>query len=178
MTLLDHLRLMARYNVWMNDKVYETAARLSPDDLAADRGAFFGSVINTLNHIAVADILWMQRFRDHPAARPALDAVLAMPGPASLDALLETDLARLRSLRTVLDTALSDFVAGLDEAGLDVVLTYRRTEGDPNAKPLGPVLGHLFNHQTHHRGQITTLFSQLGEDVGVTDLNALVPSVH
>jgi uncharacterized damage-inducible protein DinB len=101
-----------------------------------------------------------------------------MPGPASLDAVLETDLARLRALRTVLDTALSDFVAALDEAGLDVVLTYRRTEGDPNAKPLGPVLGHLFNHQTHHRGQITTLFSQFGEDVGVTDLNALVPSVH
>ncbi|HUG63046.1 MAG TPA: DinB family protein [Methylomirabilota bacterium] len=176
MTFLDHARLMATYNTWMNRKLYDTAAHLEPSELARERGAFFGSILGTMNHLAVADILWLQRFRNHPAARPALDTVLALPSPTSLDQILETDLAKLRALRVTLDRAFEDFVATLDEAGLDVVVSYARGGGERQAKLLGPVLGHVFNHQTHHRGQLSTLLSQVGLDIGVTDLNALIPS--
>ena len=177
MTLLDHLRLMARYNAWMNEKAYDAAARLSPEEAARDRGAFFGSVLGTLNHLMVADLIWCHRFAPHPAASPALDPVLAMARPDALDQTITPDLAALRAMRRPIDAALVDFVAALDEDGTDRPITYVRTDGGSQTKPLGPVLCHLFNHQTHHRGQLSTLLTQAGVDIGVTDLNALVPAL-
>lgn len=176
MRYLDQLRLMAAYNIWMNDKVYDAAARLSPEDLAADRGAFFGSILGTLNHLCVTDMMWVHRFRDFPAASPALASVLALQKPTRLDQRLEDDLGRLRALRATLDRALADFVAAVADDDLDTAFSYTRANGERQRKTLGPILGHLFNHQTHHRGQITTLLSQAGQDVGVTDLLALIPA--
>jgi uncharacterized damage-inducible protein DinB len=176
-TLLDHFRLMATYNAWMNGKLYDAAAKLSADELARDRGAFFGSILGTLNHVAVADILWLKRFESHPAARPALDRVLAMHRPAALDEPLAADLGGLRGIRDDLDRAIVALMQALDEPGLDLALSYRRTEGEPQKKQVAPVLAHVFNHQTHHRGQATTLLCQAGVDVGVTDLNALTPNL-
>jgi DinB family. len=79
--MLEHLRLLSRYNQWMNDKLYNTAAQLPADELARDRGAFFGSLQGTLSHIMVADIIWLQRFSEHPAQHPALDPIRAMSKP-------------------------------------------------------------------------------------------------
>jgi len=76
MDILAHIRLLAQYNQWMNDKVYEAAAKLDPAALEADRGAFFGSVLGTLNHIMVGDAIWLQRLGTHPAAHRALDVML------------------------------------------------------------------------------------------------------
>ena len=72
MDLLKHIRLLARYNEWMNAKLYETAAPLSPEQLAQNRGAFFGSVLGTLNHVMVGDIIWLKRLGTHPAAHRSL----------------------------------------------------------------------------------------------------------
>lgn len=177
MTFADHVRLMARYNQWMNGRLYDAVARLDPAERAAPRGAFFGSVMGTLNHLMVADLMWISRFAAHPAARPALDGPLALPVPTRLDETLFTDLDAMRATRDMIDAALIAFTEGLDEPDFDVVLSYRRANGAAERKPLGPVLSHVFNHQTHHRGQITTLMSQAGIDVGVTDVNALVPSL-
>lgn len=177
MTFADHLRLMARYNAWMNGKAFEAAGRLDPEELSRDRGAFFGSVLGTLNHLMVADVLWSHRFGSHPAARPALGPILAMARPESLDQTLFEDIASLRTARVAIDAALVDFVGGLTDADLTSTFAYERTDGERLEKPLGPVLAHLFNHQTHHRGQLSTLLTQAGVDIGVTDLNALIPSV-
>lgn len=176
MLMADHFRLMARYNAWMNEKAYEAAGRLDPADIARDRRAFFGSILGTLNHLMVADILWLHRFIVHPKSRPALDPVLAMSRPTALDQCLHDDLASLATDRRRIDGALTEFVEGLDEPALDMVITYSRTDGEVQSKPLGPVLAHLFNHQTHHRGQVSTLLTQAGVDIGVTDLNALIPN--
>src|SRR3546814_11908790 len=78
MPTLADLRLLADYNAWINPRLYQAAA-LPAADAAAPRGAFFGSLLGTLNHIAVGDILWLTRFADHPAGYPALDPVRVLP---------------------------------------------------------------------------------------------------
>lgn len=178
MSRTAHFTLLAHYNEWMNHKLYEAAATLPPGELAADRGAFFGSLLATLNHIAVADTIWLKRFASHPRFATALAPVTALPTPAALDQPLCDTLAGLRARRAWLDQAIKDWVATLDEAGLDAVISYRRFNGESNNRPLGLLLLHFFNHQTHHRGQATTLLSQAGVDVGATDLLVLVPEAE
>ena len=74
MDVLGHIGLLARYNQWMNDKLYRTAAQLSADQLAQDRAAFFGSILGTLNHLLVGDIMWLQRLATHPAAHAVVES--------------------------------------------------------------------------------------------------------
>lgn len=95
MTTCSHIVLMASYNRWMNAILYETAGKLSPQELAADRKAFFGSLIGTLNHIVVGDTIWLKRFATHPSNHPALDSIRKLRTPSSLDELLFTDIGGL-----------------------------------------------------------------------------------
>ncbi|AOY00405.1 DinB family protein [Jeongeupia sp. USM3] len=205
------LALMARYNAHMNAKLYAAAASLPEAELMRDRGAYFGSLFATLNHLVVADILWLKRFAAHPrggvngqtSAHPrggsngltsvhprggsnglatahpgehtkALAPVVALPMPAGLDAIVCADLASLAALRSVLDHAIGSWIGGLSLALLAETLHYTRANGVACQKRLGDVLLHFFNHQTHHRGQASTLLCQAGVDLGVTDLAPLI----
>lgn len=94
-----HIVLMAEYNEWMNDKLYAAAACLSAEALAQDRGAYFGSVLGTLNHLVAADTVWLQRFAQHPSSPAVLGTVADWPQPASLDHRLFEDFAALREHR-------------------------------------------------------------------------------
>jgi uncharacterized damage-inducible protein DinB len=165
---------MARYNRWMNGRMFDAAARLGDAELAADKGAFFGSILGTLNHVAVADTIWLRRFAQHPAAFPALAVVAALPRPASLRDVLAPDLAGLRELRQRLDDLVLRWVAELRPEHLASELSYANMAGVVSRRDFGALLQHFFNHQTHHRGQVSTLLFQSGVDVGVTDLLALV----
>ena len=169
--------LLAEYNRWMNAKVYEAAARLDAAALAADRGAYFGSILGTLNHLVAADLIWLGRFDQHPARPAALDALAAWPAPAALNHLLYPDFAELRERRRRLDALIQDWAGALREPDLDVPLEYRNTKGVLARREFGSLVVHLFNHQTHHRGQVTTLLTQAGQDVGVTDLLMLMPNL-
>lgn len=167
--------LMAGYNRWMNDRVFEAAATLDDAQLAADKGAFFGSILATLNHIAVADSIWLHRFARHPAAFTALDAIAGFPSPTSLTQSLAPDLAALRHYRRQLDELIARWVPELQPEHLSVDITYANLAGVESRKNFGLLLTHFFNHQTHHRGQVSTLLFQSGVDIGVTDLLAFVP---
>ncbi|MBC3948753.1 DinB family protein [Pseudomonas folii] len=177
MTRLDHLQLMARYNLWMNDKLYFAAASLPTEALSADRNAFFGSILGTLNHLLVADTIWLKRFARHPAGFPALDGVCGLRDPQALNEQMFNNLAELTAQRRRMDQAIIDWAAELEEDDLDVVLHYTNTAGVPAARNFYGLLIHFFNHQTHHRGQATTLLTQAGADVGSTDLLGLIPSL-
>jgi uncharacterized damage-inducible protein DinB len=170
----EHIKLMATYNEWMNAKVYDAAGRLSADELAMNRGAFFGSILGTLNHIMVGDRVWLSRFANHPAKHAALDPLRTLTAPTSLDQILYTDFQALKDHRVALDTVIKEWVATLTDADLDRTLHYASMKGTVFKKPFGSLLMHFFNHQTHHRGQATTLLSQAGQDVGVTDLLVLI----
>lgn len=170
----QHVRLMAQYNQWMNAKVYQAALGLPEAEQVADRKAFFGSLLGTLNHLMVGDTLWLQRFASHPADYAALAPVRDLPAPAGLEQILFADFQALYAHRQWLDQLILDWTAVIDESDLDHVLAYRNSKGVPAQKPFFSLLMHFFNHQTHHRGQVTTLLAQAGVDVGVTDLVALI----
>ncbi|WP_257385205.1 DinB family protein [Tahibacter caeni] len=167
--------LMAGYNRWMNDRVFEATATLDDATLAADKGAFFGSILGTLNHIAVADSIWLHRFAQHPASFAALGAMSAFPLPTSLTQSLAPDLAALRGYRRQLDELIERWVPELTQEQLSADLTYANLADVRTSKNFSLLLQHFFNHQTHHRGQVTTLLFQSGVDVGVTDLLAFAP---
>ncbi|PIO98347.1 Protein dinB [uncultured Pleomorphomonas sp.] len=176
MSSLDHFRLMAPYNAWMNTKIYDTAERLTAEELARDRNAFFGSILGTLNHLVASDLIWFGRLAGHPPFAGRID-LAGLPQPTSVRFAVAEELSGLRPIRERIDRLVIGFVDGLSDADIAEALDYRRTDGTRQHKVLASVLSHIFNHQTHHRGQVTTLLTQAGVDVGVTDLLALIPDV-
>lgn len=173
--LKNDCEIFARYNTAMNKSLYTCAAQLDAAALALDRGAFFGSILGTLNHIMVADIIWLKRFASHPAGFSALQVMVDFPAPKALNEILYPAMAPLLYQRRALDNIISAWVQELNDEVLASALSYTNLRGEVIKKNLGFLLLHFFNHQTHHRGQITTLFSQMGIDVGVTDLFVSIP---
>jgi uncharacterized damage-inducible protein DinB len=156
-----HVRTMAAYNRAMNERVYEACAKLTDAERKRDAGAFFKSIHGTLNHLLVGDTVWMGRFNGRPTVI------------RSLDQELHADFQELRTHRVAMDESIVEWVGGLDAAKLSGELTYVSVAGNRTSTfPLWFALTHFFNHQTHHRGQVTTLLSQQGVDPGVTDLIA------
>ena len=170
------LVLFAQYNQQMNRRLYDCVTAMPAEQVMADQGAFFGSIFNTLNHILVGDIIWLNRFSQHPAGFAALSTfstpanINQWPKPTSLDAILFDDLVSLTKARHNMDAILLAFTEQLTVEHLASSLTYRNTKGDTFTKPFGPLVLHLFNHQTHHRGQVSTLINQAGVDLGMTDM--------
>jgi uncharacterized damage-inducible protein DinB len=177
MNRIQHLCLMAEYNQWMNTKLYEAAMTLPDHELVADRKAFFGSILGTLNHLVLADTIWLKRFATHSANYPALETVRNLPTPTNLDQRMFSDLKSLYKQRKLLDAAIVEWTKTISEGDLDSLLRYSNMKGVAAQKNYFSLIVHLFNHQTHHRGQATTLLSQAGVDVGVTDLVALIPNI-
>ncbi len=167
---------MAEYNEWINTKLYEVAMGLPGEELIADKKAFFSSILGTLNHLVVVDTLWLKRFATHPAQYPALERVRNLPNPTSLDQLLYTDIQSLAKHRRSLDQVITEWAYSITDHDLNHVLQYVNIKGVAANKNFFSLLMHFFNHQTHHRGQATTLLSQANVDVGVTDLLALIPN--
>lgn len=174
MPLCNDIILLARYNATMNRQVYDAAATLPHEALVADRGAFFGSLLGTLNHLAAADTIWLTRFAGHPTAFRALDTLRGGVVPTDLRQSYGESLALLRVQRERLDAVITALAGEVGESDLAQVLVYRNTRGVAFSKPFGSLLLHLFNHQTHHRGQASTLLTQAGVDIGVTDLLMLI----
>jgi len=145
-----HFKRLAGYNRWANERLYDCAAGLDPAALALDRGAFFGSILNTLNHILVGDRTWMHRFTG------------AGPLPTRLDDVPYPDFADLRAAREAEDARIIAYIDGMSETALDATLSYRNVAGEPQEFPLQPLIAHFFNHQTHHRGQVHAMLSQAG----------------
>ena len=165
---LEQYTLLADYNRWMNTKVYAAASRLTAVEVAAERGAFFGSILGTLNHLVVADTVWLKRFANMPDSE-VLAPIAELPTPTALNMLKFAELAALREHRHWLDGKISVWIGGLEESALAQPLRYTNMQGSSLTRPLATLLTQFFNHQTHHRGQVTTLLTQAGQDVGVTD---------
>jgi uncharacterized damage-inducible protein DinB len=152
----------ARYNRWMNETLYAVAGKLTGEERRRDLGAFFRSVHRTLNHLLLADRIWLARF----------GAGLA-PQFSSLGDELYDDFVVLRAERAKTDADLERWAATLTPELLAAPLSYRSSRGE-FTHPLWYAVSHLFNHQTHHRGQVTTLLMQLGHDPGLTDMLAML----
>lgn len=154
-----HFVMFARYNAWANARLYDAADELSDEALRRDEGAFFRSLHGTLNHLLVADVLWMARFRGWPQPKIPLDGIMHEP------------LADLRAAREAQDDDILGWVEGLSEADLEAEITYTTVTGPTTmTQALAPALSHFFNHQTHHRGQAHMILTRLTGDAPPLDL--------
>lgn len=147
--VISRYRGLAAYNRWANGRLYAAARALSDEQYRADGGAFFGSVHGTLNHLLGTDRIWMRRITGTGDA------------PNRLDAILFDTLAELETARYMEDKRIIGLVDTLSDCVLRAELSYSTSSGQAIQQPLAGVLDHLFNHQTHHRGQVHCLIGGL-----------------
>lgn len=172
---IDNYRFLARYNRWFNHKLYAACEQLSDEERKRDRGAFFRSIHGTLNHLVWGDRLWLRRFASQGVAFPSLEgSLLDVPEGAVHATVLYEDWPVLRAQRAQLDAAIEAWVEEMPSDFPLRTMAYANTRGVARQHPAWKALTHFFNHQTHHRGQVTALLAQAGIDPGVTDLIALV----
>ena len=175
MGLKNHFEIMAQYNQRINSQLFSTAMELKYVELERNMGAFFDSVIGTLNHIFIGDIIWLSRFKDHSDKYTALLSLEQNPAPNALNDILFTDINDLWKSRIELDETIIRWLSEAGESDFQKDFLYENTKGLEFRKNFGEVVSHFFNHQTHHRGQVSTLLKQLGKDIGVTDLIVDIP---
>jgi uncharacterized damage-inducible protein DinB len=171
---VDHYVALARYNGWMNEKLFTRAASLEDADRKRDLGAFFHSVHGTLNHLLLADRVWLGRFTGRPEDFASRDAAGNILPVRALSQELYTDFEQLWQERRATDRAIEDYASTLTPGAVAGPFTYQSFAGDSFTHPLWWALTHFFNHQTHHRGQASALLTRLGADVGVTDFIAFI----
>lgn len=161
-------RIMARYNMWQNSNLTEAAGTLDEEALKQDLGAFFGSIHGTLNHVLWGDTMWMSRFDGWTPPEISNAESPALTG--SWESYL--------SARAIADTRILDWALRLNVGDLGGQLTwYSGSRKAEMTKPLWLCIQHVFNHQTHHRGQVHAMLTAAGVRPGVTDL-AMMPDLE
>ena len=166
--MLAHLRRMARYNAWANARLMAACGSLDEDAYLAPRPAFFGSIHNTLSHVYVTDVIWLERIEGRPPSLWTLDHV---PYAGRED---------LFTARSEMDGVLTDAIDASDEAALEGEALYR-TATVPQTEQRTPRADcwlHLFNHQTHHRGQVHGLLSATDVAPPSLDLISYLRQTH
>ncbi len=159
---VEYCQLLARYNRWMNERLYALAADCTDDERKRDSRAFFGSIHRTLNHLLWGDRVWLGRFTGSPYTA----------APYGTD--IYGDFATLAAEREATDMEILAWAGNLSPLWLASAIEYRRaSDGGLRQLPAWIAATHLFQHATHHRGQVLTLLKQAGKDFGITDLQAL-----
>ncbi len=157
----EYCVMMARYNAWQNKQLLSYLEPLNLGELTKDRGAFFGSILATLNHILWGDQLWMSRFDGGPGPGASIPESVEMH-----PTLVAWSADRLRT-----DGRITLWAETLDTVDLQGDLHwYSGAAGRDMVKPMGQVVVHFFNHQTHHRGQVHAMLTATGSQAPVSDL--------
>ena len=158
-----HAQTMARYNRWQNQSIYGAADRLPDVERKRSRGAFFESVHGTLSHILFGDQIWLHRFTKTspaPKAKSIAESVTAIP-----------DWTELKAERITFDEMIIAWTDAMTPADLEGELSwYSAAMGRDVTKPRWLLVTHMFNHQTHHRGQVHCLLTQNGLKMTDTDM--------
>ncbi len=147
----SHFKAQARYHVWATHRLLEAVSRLSDGDYRRDVGLFFKSIHGTLNHLLVAEhLLWYPRFAK--GASPVL----------ALDTEVEPHRERLAQALNGGAANWALLIGNLPAERFDGHLDYRTSKGEPRSLPFAATLAHVFNHATHHRGQVTAALTAMG----------------
>lgn len=172
--MINQFVLLAEYNQLMNQRQYNATTNLSEVELCEDKGVFFKSVLGTLNHIIVGDIIWLKRFAKQTPNSESLSYIQELKKPKSLDTILFTDFDKLRKERETIDEIIIHWVNKLVDSDINKCISYKNMMGKSFVKPFYSLLNHLFLHQIHHRGQVTALLSQFGVNFGETDIIEII----
>ena len=163
--LRQHLTTLARYNLWATLRLFEHVDALPEPDYRRDAGLFFNSVHGTLNHLLLGEhLLWFRRFDEGVSPKLALNAEV------------EPDRVRLRERLVQGAQTWLPFIASCDEARFASMLSYTATTGEPSTLPFAATLAHVFNHGTHHRGQVTAAITAMGHPCPELDLQWMLRS--
>ncbi len=158
----DYARTMAAYNCWQNGSLYDAASTLSDEARKQARGAFFGSIHGTLNHILWGDQTWMSRFTGAPP--PSITAMADTPG-------MHPEWPELVAARTAFDGEISAWAEEVDADWLGSDFTFTSVALNRTfSKPTWQLVTHMFNHQTHHRGQVHAMLTAAGARPDNTDI--------
>ncbi|WP_204247921.1 DinB family protein [Psychrobacter urativorans] len=175
-----NFELMAEYNALMNQRICDSISTIPNEVLWQDQKAFFGSILGTLNHLMVGDLIWLNRFNQHPSYPKGFKSLIPLrnlPLPTMLNQVLYEDKESFSSNRQNLDQMIIQFINESNEDDYSKRLRYQNTKNDTFNKSFLMLLQHLFNHQTHHRGQVSALLTQMHIDIGETDLLMLIPDL-
>lgn len=176
MNLQKHFILMAKYNLRMNRQIYKTIQCLEEGEINEDRGAYFKSILGTLNHILVGDLIWLTRFSKHSERYISLALLSEFPKPKGLDDIIFTNFTLLLEAREKVDLLICTWLTNeASDHDFNDLLSYSNTKGVVSNRDFGELVSHLFNHQTHHRGQLSTLLNQMKLDIGSTDFLLDIP---
>jgi uncharacterized damage-inducible protein DinB len=148
--VIEHFQTLARYNSIVNQRLYDACSSLSDDDYRKERFGSFGSIHRTLNHILLGDRVWMDRFEGAGLTTPPLDTILY------------EEFAALRQARQNEDARIEIFMASLTDEFFASKIRYVNSKSLEFSDPALLVVPHMFNHQTHHRGQVHTMLSHAG----------------
>ena len=170
----DQIRGFAKYNREINFSLFTQVAGLSENERQRDMGAYFGSIHGTLNHILLADRIWLGRFANAIPNMSALRNAELVHKFQSLRQEVCSDFGELLRERQATDMVIMKWAAELTDDMLEKTMSYTNSNGQVRDHPVWLAVAHMFNHQTHHRGQVTTLLYQLGHEPGVTDYFAYV----
>lgn len=154
---LQDVAYLNEYNQWANEKMLDAAAKLSPEQFTADLKSSHLSVRDTLAHTLAAEWIWLERWK----------------GTSPKALLTATDFPTVDSLRarwSQVENEYTEYIGGLTDDSLGLVMAYTNTKGEQWEYPLGSMIQHVMNHSTYHRGQVTTMLRQLGAEVTPVDL--------
>ncbi|MGB9032038.1 MAG: DinB family protein [Acidobacteriaceae bacterium] len=159
MDLLAHFQMLARYNRLANERLYEKCAQLDSAEYQRQRPGSFASIRGLLNHILRGDQIWMPRFEgtNQPAQLASFDTF-----------------PELQSARCAMDAHIESFFAQPQPGFLDRPLTYVNTTGQQCTDDTSTAVAHLFNHQTHHRGQVHVMLAQTSVAPPALDLHRII----
>ena len=165
-----HFSYLARYNKAANEAMIARLAALEAGGTAAPRGSYFGSIQGIVDHIIMCDINWLRRFRELYPREEALNRPRLSPAGHAWLKLSYEDFAEYRRDRAIVDGIFTDWIASADLGRLDEVLAYSDSHGTPRRYYGREALDHVFNHQTHHRGQVSQILDELGVEHDYSNL--------
>ena len=174
MSLVKNFHMMSVYNQRINEQLINCCVTLSNEQLNQETHSFFPTIIAYWNHILFGDLILLSRLALNNIGSLSVRDFSQLPTPNSPQDIYCHDFNDLILLRRKVDMLINTYCAQLTEEECEQSITYTSTEGQVITKAVAEVTQHLFNHQTHHRGQLTCLLSQLGIDYGCMDLPVIV----
>lgn len=175
MDLSSNFRMLALYNQRMNKQLLAVCRQLTDEQLHQNTNAFFPTIMAHWNHILFGDLIMLQRLVANDLVSVEVSTLTQLPVAKSVSDAFASNLDEFSELRELVDSIYIDITHQFTAESCNQMVTYTTTEGQVIRRSVGEFCQHVFNHQTHHRGQLTCLLSQFGLDFGCTDLPMIVP---
>jgi len=175
MNLSSNFKMLSLYNMRMNSQLIECCSQLSPEKLLEDTNTFFPSIISYWNHLMFGDLIMLNRLANCKIGSISSIDLSPFPEPVSTRDIYFDNLSEIKNVRSKIDSLIFEWCSTLTDEDCAQTLTYKTTEGQEISRRASDVIQHMFNHETHHRGQLTCILSLNGVDFGCTDLPIVVP---